>query len=63
MSFQPPYFMDPFVVFLSPVAFFAKEVNHRLAKRPLVFNGRLAKRGLTSLVKDATEGFQWNLGK
>ena len=29
-------------------------VNSRLAKRPLVFNGRLANRGLTSLVKEAT---------
>ena len=38
----------------APVAYFSKEVNPRLAKRPLVFNGRLAKRGLTSLVKEAT---------
>ena len=37
-----------------PVASFAKEVNLRLAKRPLVFNGRLANRGLTSFVKKAT---------
>ena len=36
------------------VAYFTKEVNPRLAKRPLVFNGRLANRGLTSLVKEAT---------
>ena len=36
------------------MASFTKEVNSRLAKRPLVFNGRLANRGLTSLVKDAT---------
>ena len=28
----------------SPVASFTKEVNPRLAKRPLVFNGRLANR-------------------
>ena len=33
---------------------FTKEVNPRLAKRPLVFNGRLANQGLTSLVKEAT---------
>ena len=33
------------------VAFFTKEVNLRLAKRPLIFNGRLANRGLTSLSK------------
>ena len=40
---------------LSPqVASFTKEVNSGLAKRPLVFNGRLANRGLTSLVKEAT---------
>ena len=34
-----------------PVASFTKEVNPRLAKRPLKTNGRLANRGLTSLVK------------
>ena len=39
----------------TPVAYFTKEVNSRLAKRPLVFNGHLANRGLTSLVKEATE--------
>ena len=33
---------------------FTKEVNPRLAKRPLIFNERLANRGLTSLVKEAT---------
>ena len=38
---------------VTPVASFTKEVNRRLAKRPLVFNGRLANRRLTSLVKDA----------
>ena len=37
-----------------PVASFTKEVNRPLAKRPLVFNGRLANRELTSLVKEAT---------
>ena len=31
------------------MASLTKEVNWRLAKRPLVFNGRLANRGLTSL--------------
>ena len=36
------------------VASFTKEVNPRLAKRPLKTNGRLANRGLTSLVKEAT---------
>ena len=36
------------------VASFTKEVNPWLAKRPLVFYGRLANRGLTSLVKEAT---------
>ena len=39
-----------------PVAF-TKEVSLQLAKRPLVFNGRLANRGLTSLVKEATVNF------
>ena len=39
-----------------PVASFTEEVNPRLAKSPLVFNGRLANRGLTSLVKEATGG-------
>ena len=33
---------------------FTKEVNPRLAKRPLVANGRLANLVLTSLVKEAT---------
>ena len=33
------------------VASFTKGVNPRLAKRPLKTNGRLANRGLTSLVK------------
>ena len=37
-----------------PVASFTKEVSSRLAKRPLVCNGRLANHGLTSLVKEAT---------
>ena len=37
-----------------PVASFTNEVNPRLAKRPLVFNGRVANRRLTSLVKEAT---------
>ena len=36
------------------VASFTKEVNSRLAKRPLKINGRLPKRGLTSLVKEVT---------
>ena len=35
-----------------PVASFTKEVNPRLAKRPLKTNGRLANRELTSLVKE-----------
>ena len=38
----------------TPVASFTKEVNPRLAKRRLVFNGRLANRRLISLVKEAT---------
>ena len=42
----------------TPGASFTKEVNLGLAKRPLVFNGRLANRGLTSLVKEATDTCQ-----
>ena len=38
------------------VASFTKDVNPRLAKRPLKTNGRLAIRGLTSLVKEVTAG-------
>ena len=39
----------------TPVVSFTKEVNLQSAKRPLVFNGHLAYRGLTSsLVKEAT---------
>ena len=38
-----------------PVASFTKEVNQRLAKRPLKINGRLANRRLASLVKEATD--------
>ena len=37
------------------VASFTKEVNSGLAKRPLVFNGRLANHGLTTLVEEATD--------
>ena len=36
------------------VASFTKEVNPRLAKRPLKTNGRLANLELTSLLKEAT---------
>ena len=39
---------------MTAVVSFTKEVNPRLAKRPLVYNGRLANRGLTSLVKETT---------
>ena len=41
------------------VASFTKEVYPRLAKRPLKTNGRLANRGLTSLVKEDTGGYPW----
>ena len=44
-----------FILDLTPVVSFTKEVNPRLAKRPLVFNGRLANCGLASLVKEATD--------
>ena len=37
------------------LASFSKEVNPRLAKRPLVCDGRLANRGLTSSVKRPQE--------
>ena len=43
---------------VSPVPSFTKEVNPRLTKCPLKTNGRLANRGLTSLVKEAT-GIKW----
>ena len=36
------------------IGLFTKEVNLRLAKRPLKTNGCLANCGLTSLVKEAT---------
>ena len=39
---------------LWPVAYFTIEVNPRLAKPPLKFNGGLAKLGLTSSVNEAT---------
>ena len=46
------------------MASFTKEVNPRLAKRPLKTNGRLANLRLTSLVKEATGNkFQWNLNQ
>ena len=38
----------------TPVTSFTKEVNPRLAKRPLNTNGRLANRWLTYSVKEAT---------
>ena len=37
-----------------PVASFTKNINPRLAKRLLKISGRLANRGLPSLVKEAT---------
>ena len=37
--------------------FYFKEVNSWLAKHPLIFNGRLANHGLTSLVKEAPGDF------
>ena len=42
-----------------PVASFTKEVNPRLAKRPLKTNERFANLKLTSLVKEATGVQQW----
>ena len=40
---------------------FAKEVNSRLAKCRLVFNGCLANHGITPLVKEATESLEYAL--
>ena len=39
----------------TPVASINKEVNSRLAKRPLKTNGHLANLMLTSCVKEATD--------
>ena len=39
----------------NPVASFTKEVTSWVDKCPSVFSGRLAIRGLTSLVKEATD--------
>ena len=44
-----------FVCNADPVASFTKEINPRLAKRPLKTNGRLANLELTSLIKEATD--------
>ena len=41
-------------VSMTAVASFTKDVIQRLAKRPLKTSGRVANRGLTSLVKEAT---------
>ena len=47
---------------LFSVASFTKEVNSRLhvANGPLVFNGPLANRGLTPLVKEATGQYRYS---
>ena len=51
----PEWMMTQFAdTYVLPMASFTNAVNPRLAKRPLIFNGRLANRGLTSLVKEAT---------
>ena len=42
------------VIATTSVASFTKEGNLRFAICPLIFNGRLANRSLTSLVKQAT---------
>ena len=41
-------------IYERPVASFDKEVNPRLAKRPLKTNGRLANLEKTSFLKEAT---------
>ena len=43
------------LVKVAPVASYTKEVNLGLVKRQLKTNEHLANRGLTSLVKEATE--------
>ena len=54
---ERPEFMEyiPVQMIYTTVASFTKEVNPRSAKRLLIFNGRLANRGLTSLVREATD--------
>ena len=54
LSPQYDSYIGTFNIEMTPVASFTKEVNRRLAKRPLKTNGRLANFGLTSLVKEAT---------
>ena len=54
---QPHHVIDrvlPEYSGLAPEASLTKEVNPQLAKSPLKTMGRLANRGLTSLVKDDT---------
>ena len=48
------YIIQAVDVLATPKASFTKGVNPWLAKRPLVLNGRLGNRGLTSLVKEVT---------
>ena len=54
LSQQYDSYIGTFNIEMTPVASFTKEVNRRLAKRPLKTNERLANFGLTSLVKEAT---------
>ena len=61
VSCRRPCWPDQWCLKWRPVACFTKEVNPRLAKRPLVSNGRLANRGSTSLVKEATGSCNWNI--
>ena len=59
-SFLAALFWCTLCLFISPkvtniaLASFTKEVTSRLAKRPLVFNWRLANHGLTFSIKGAT---------
>ena len=48
------YAIPEVVIATTSVASFTKEVNLRFAICPLIFNGRLANRRLTSLVEEAT---------
>ena len=47
----------------SPVASFGKEVDRRLAKRPLKTNGHLASRRLASFVKEPQEDILYVIGE
>ena len=55
---SPYSFMGYSVFCWRPVTSFTTEVNSKLAEFPLVFNGRLANRGLTSLITEPSGAHQ-----